>query len=205
MYVFSQTLSSLWGVFQEFTRHVHKIRSPRRWSSDERFMRNPATLACSLAPPLQISTKPNPWWRSVLIGQTFIMELPLASPTRCELHAVIRFLSAKDTTPIYIHRQLCEVHESQCKDVKTCESGSESSCTDFHDKQRSGWPSVSAKTIAKVEQEMLEDWHVIVRKLCERIPEVSKSTIGNMAGKLYDKGIWKMPQRMQKCINRNSD
>ena len=48
--------------------------------------------------------------------------------------------------------------------------------TDVHDEQRSGRPSVSTGTIAKVQQEMLEYRHVTVHKLCERIPEVSKST-----------------------------
>ena len=83
---------------------------------------------------------------------------------------------------------------------KTCESGSESSSTDV---ERSGQPSVSAKTIAKVEQEqeMLEDRRVTVHELCEWIPEVSKSMTGNMAGEFYDKGIRKMPQ----CIDSNSD
>ena len=80
-------------------------------------------------------------------------------------------------------------------------------CTDVHDEQHSGQLSISSKTIAKVEQEqeMLEDRCVIIRKLCKRIPEASKSTTGNMAGEFYDKGIRKMPQRMQKCIDRNSD
>ena len=55
------------------------------------------------------------------------------------------------------------------------------------------------------EQEMLEDQRVTVRKLCERIPEVNENMIGNVAGEFYDKGIWKMPQHMQKCINRNGD
>ena len=36
---------------QDDRRHVRKIRSPRRWSCEERFTRDPATLACSLAPP----------------------------------------------------------------------------------------------------------------------------------------------------------
>ena len=71
--------------------------------------------------------------------------------------------------------------------------------TDVHDEQHSGRPLVSAETIAKVEQEqeMLEHRHVKVHELCEWIPEVSKSTIGNVAGEFYDKGIRKMPQCMQ--------
>lgn len=108
------------------------------------------------------------------------MEIPLASPARCELRAVIRFLSAKNTTPIDIHRQLCEVYGPQCMDVKNVRKWVrefKDGRTDVHDEQRSGRPSVSAETIAKVEQAMLDDRRVTVRELCERIPEVSKSTI----------------------------
>ena len=47
---------------------------------------------------------------------------------------------------------------------------------------------------------MLEDRHVTVRELCERIPEVSKSTTGNVAGEFYDKGIRKMLQCMQNAL-----
>ena len=79
--------------------------------------------------------------------------------------------------------------------------------TDVHDKQSFSWPLVSAKTIAKVEQEqeMLQDLHVKVCELWQWIPKVSKSTIGNLVGAIYDKTIRKMPQRMQKCIDHNGD
>ena len=55
--------------------------------------------------------------------------------------------------------------------------------TDIYDEQCSGQPSVSAETIAKVEQEMSEDRHVTVCELCKRIPEVSKSTIDKILTK----------------------
>ena len=51
-------------------RHVRKIRSPRCWSPEERFTRDPATLACSLAPP----SNPHK------TGQPFAMELPSLLP-----------------------------------------------------------------------------------------------------------------------------
>ena len=107
------------------------------------------------------------------------MELPLASPARCELRALNRFLSAKGTTPIDIHRQLCEAYGPQCKDVKNMRKWVREFMygrTDVHDELRCGLPSVSAKIIAKVEQEMLEDRRVTVCELCKWIPEVSKST-----------------------------
>jgi hypothetical protein len=49
--------------------------------------------------------------------------------------------------------------------------------TDVHDEQRSGRPSVSDETIAKVEDTMLKDRRVTVRELCEMIPDVSKTCI----------------------------
>ncbi|UYV76629.1 hypothetical protein LAZ67_14001524 [Cordylochernes scorpioides] len=49
--------------------------------------------------------------------------------------------------------------------------------TDVHDEPRAGRPSVSDETIAKVEAEMLEDRRVTVRKLCDLVPDVSKTTI----------------------------
>ena len=111
--------------------------------------------------------------------------------------------------PVEILCHLCKVSGPQCMDVKNVQKWVRKfmyGCTDVHDEQRSGRPSVSAKTIAKVEQEqeMLEDECVTVRELYEWIPEV-KSTIGNVVGEFYDKGVRKMPQHMQKCINRNSD
>ncbi|GFT84374.1 HTH_48 domain-containing protein [Trichonephila clavipes] len=42
---------------------------------------------------------------------------------------------------------------------------------------RAGRPSASVETIAKVEAAMLEDRRTTVRELCEKIPEVSKTTI----------------------------
>ncbi|UYV68361.1 SLC18A1 [Cordylochernes scorpioides] len=46
-----------------------------------------------------------------------------------------------------------------------------------HDEPRAGRPSVSDETIAKVEAAMFEDRRVTVRKLCDLVPDVSKTTI----------------------------
>ena len=79
--------------------------------------------------------------------------------------------------PIDIYCQLCKVYGPQCMDVKNVQMWVREfmyGCTDVHDKQCSGWPSVLTKTIAKLEQEqeMLEDQHVT---LCEQIPEVTNA------------------------------
>ena len=123
-------------------RHVHKIRSPRRWSHVECFTRDLGILACSLAPPLQIPTKLSLLRRLVLTGQRFTMEITLVSSTRCELRAVICFLSAKSTTPIDI-RQLCKVYGPQCMDIKNMWKWVREfmyRLTDIHDEQHSGRP-----------------------------------------------------------------
>ncbi|KOC58751.1 Histone-lysine N-methyltransferase SETMAR [Habropoda laboriosa] len=49
--------------------------------------------------------------------------------------------------------------------------------TDVHDEQRSGRPSISDETIAKVEETMLKDRRVTARELCEMVPYVSKTCI----------------------------
>ncbi|UYV78819.1 hypothetical protein LAZ67_16002878 [Cordylochernes scorpioides] len=46
------------------------------------------------------------------------MELPLSSPAKCELRSVIRFLNAKNNSPVEIHRQLVEVYGEKCMDIK---------------------------------------------------------------------------------------
>lgn len=93
------------------------------------------------------------------------MELPLTSPARRELRSVIRFLCAKNTAPVDIHSKLCEVYREKCASVqhvrKWCREFRDRR-TDVHDDQRSGRPSVSDETIAKVEETMLKDRTVTV-------------------------------------------
>ncbi|UYV81547.1 hypothetical protein LAZ67_20001502 [Cordylochernes scorpioides] len=61
--------------------------------------------------------------RSVAVWQPFAMELPLSSPAKCELRSVIRFLNAKNNSPVEIHRQLVEVYGEKCMDIKMCGNG----------------------------------------------------------------------------------
>jgi transposase len=55
--------------------------------------------------------------------------------------------------------------------------------TNVHDEQRSGRPSVSDETIAKVEETMLKDRRVTIRELCKMIPDVSKTCIATFAAR----------------------
>ena len=108
------------------------------------------------------------------------MELPLGSPANCELRSVIRFLAAKKKSAKEIHEELCQVYGEECMSsgmVRRWVRDFKNGRTDVHDDARAGRPSVSNETIAKVEAVMLEDRRITVRELCEKIPEVSKTTI----------------------------
>lgn len=108
------------------------------------------------------------------------MELPLASPASCELRSVIRFLAAKEKSAKEIHEELCQVYGEEYMSsgmVRRWVRDFKNGRTDVHDEARAGRPSVSDETIANVEAAMLEDRRVTVRELCEKIPEVSKTTI----------------------------
>ena len=108
------------------------------------------------------------------------MDLPLPSPAKCELHSVIRFLSAKNTTPVDIHSQLCEVYGDKCMTIKHvrkwCKWFKEGR-KDVHDERRSGRPSTSDEMVAQVEKTMLRDRRLTTYELSEMIPDVSKSNI----------------------------
>jgi len=109
------------------------------------------------------------------------MELPLAAPARCEFRAVILLLNAKGVKPIEIHRQLTEVYEESCMDFKNVRKWCReftAGRTEIHDEERSGRPSISDKTIAKVEQIMRQDRRITLDDLWILVPVVSRSTIG---------------------------
>ncbi|GFS89828.1 HTH_48 domain-containing protein [Trichonephila clavipes] len=139
-----------------------------------------ATEAGGLVPPLQSLTKLASLRRLFLAQQPLAMELPLASPASCELRSVIRFLAAKKKSAKEIHEELCQVYGEECMSsgmVRRWVRDFKNGRTDVHDEARAGRPSASDETIAKVEAAMLEDRRTTVRELCEKIPEVSKTTI----------------------------
>ncbi|GFX77800.1 HTH_48 domain-containing protein [Trichonephila clavipes] len=139
-----------------------------------------ATEAGGFGSPLQSLTKLASLRRLFLAQQPLAMELPLASPASCELRSVIRFLAAKKKSAKEIHEELCQVYGEECMSsgmVRRWVRDFKNGRTDVHDEARAGRPSASDETIAKVEAAMLEDRRTTVRELCEKIPEVSKTTI----------------------------
>lgn len=88
------------------------------------------------------------------------MELPITKTAKCEIRAVIWFLNAKGTKPIEIHRQLVEVYGESCMDIKNVRKWCrefESGRTVIHDEKRTGRPSISDETVAKIERVMRQD------------------------------------------------
>ena len=140
-----------------------------------------ATQLCSLVPELPNKPSLSLLGRSVLARQPFVMELTLAAPARCEVRAVIRLLNAKGVKRIEIHCQLTEVYGQLCMDVKNVRKWCKeftAGRTEIHDEERSGRPSISDETVAKVEQIMRQDRRITLDDLCILVPEVSRSTIG---------------------------
>ncbi|CAK9809161.1 Mariner Mos1 transposase [Anthophora quadrimaculata] len=108
------------------------------------------------------------------------MKLPFVATAKCEVRAVIRFLNAKGEKPSEIHRQLKEVYGESCMNIKNvCKWCREFAAgrTEVHDEERSGRPSISDGTVAKVEQTMREDRGITLDNLCILVPEVSQSII----------------------------
>ena len=117
---------------------------------------------------------------SVSAWQPLRMELPLRVTAKCEVRAVIRFLNAKGTEPIEIHRQLTEVYGESCMDVKNVRKWCREFAagrTEIHDEQRSGRPSISDESVVNVEQLMREDRRITMDDLCTLVPEVSRSAV----------------------------
>ena len=97
-----------------------------------------------------------------------------------EVRTVIRPFNAKGITPIEIHHQLNEVYGESCMDIKNIQKWCLEfafRCTEIHDEKRSGRQSTFNKTVAEVEETMLEDQRVSLDELCVSIPEVSRTTI----------------------------
>ncbi|KAG8283040.1 hypothetical protein J6590_023570 [Homalodisca vitripennis] len=157
------------------------------------------------------------------------MEFPIVVTARCKIRAVIRFLNAKQISPIEIHDQLIEVYGENCTSVqhvrKWCREFSEGRM-EIHDENRSGRPSVSDGVVEKVETILLEDrpsplqpkpspsdYHSFP-KLKEHLggkrfstddevkEEVTRILKGLMA-EFYNMVIEKLEHRLQECFDRN--
>ncbi|UYV64397.1 hypothetical protein LAZ67_3000524 [Cordylochernes scorpioides] len=169
--------------------------------------------------------------RSVAVWQPFAMELPLSSPAKCELRSVIRFLNAKNNSPVEIHRQLVEVYGEKCMDIKNVRKW----CWEFnegrisvHDEQRSGRPSLPESTVARIDEMVRANRRITLEEIEDGLNEdcshfsvhkIVSETLGyrkvsarwvprqlkEAAGEWYNTGITKLVDRMKKVIEHQGD
>ncbi|XP_075210291.1 histone-lysine N-methyltransferase SETMAR-like [Lycorma delicatula] len=108
------------------------------------------------------------------------MEVQLVNPAKCEIRSVIRFLHAKGTPPVDIHRQMTEVYGDKCMSVqhvrKWCREFS-TGRKEVHDEEQSGRPSVLEAVIEMVKREALQNRRITARELLAGIPGSSYGTV----------------------------
>jgi len=104
----------------------------------------------------------------------------IQSPTKCEVHSIIRFLNAKGECPVEIHKQIVAV----CGNVMNWQNVTKwwhefsEGRTDVHDEQRSRRPSlISDDLLQEIEGEICANQRVTIRESHDIIPKVSKTTI----------------------------
>ncbi|GFS53613.1 HTH_48 domain-containing protein [Nephila pilipes] len=108
------------------------------------------------------------------------MEVYIVDPTKCEIRSVIRFLHAKGTPPVDIHRRhtsLSPIDRGVWRQVYVHIQHVQKWYGEFragrkevHDKERSGRRPVSEAVIKMVQREVLENRRITVREFVARIP-----------------------------------
>ncbi|GFX17784.1 HTH_48 domain-containing protein [Trichonephila clavipes] len=77
----------------------------------------------------------------------------IESPTKCEIRCVIRFLTARNMLDADIHHLVTEVYGTEamkdCK-VRKWVRNFKDGCTNVHDEERSGRPSVIHEDLGQV-------------------------------------------------------
>ncbi|UYV84490.1 hypothetical protein LAZ67_X002362 [Cordylochernes scorpioides] len=166
----------------------------------------------------------------IAVWQPFAME-PLSSPAKCELRSVIRFLNAKNNSPVEIYRQLVEVYGEKCMDIKNVRKW----CREFnegrinvHDEQRSGRPSLPESTMARINEMVCANRRITLEEIKDGLNEdcshfsvhkIVSETLGyrkvsarwvdkwlkEAAGEWYNTGITKLVDRMKKVIENQGD
>ena len=125
-------------------------------------------------------------------------------PTDCEVRAVIRFLSARNTSVAEIHQQIIEVYGPNImsdskvrKWVRAFNEGREN----VHDEPRSGRPSViSDELVHAVDDKIREDRRFTISD--DEVKEAVKDWLSSQAADFYDIGIQKLVERCDQCLNK---
>lgn len=111
----------------------------------------------------------------------------IENPAACEIRSVIRFLNAKNTKPVDIHRQICEVYgENAMSDsmirrwVRQFNEGRDQ----VHDNERSGRPClVNEELVRTVEELVKENRTFTISHLSTKFPQISRSLLHEIVSK----------------------
>src|SRR5215469_6009725 len=103
------------------------------------------------------------------------------NPASCKVHAVIRFLLARNNNAAEIHRQLCEVYGpnvmSDSNVRQWCRLFKEGR-TNVHDEERSGRPSVITDDVVEKVNTTIRGNHCFtISELSLEFPQVLRSVI----------------------------
>ena len=105
----------------------------------------------------------------------------IENPAACEIRSVIRFLNAKNTKPVDIHRQICEVYgENAMSDsmVRRWVQQFNEGCDQVHDDERTGCPSLVNEELVRAVEEVLKENHrFTISDLSSKFPQISRSLL----------------------------
>ncbi|PNF17830.1 hypothetical protein B7P43_G05795 [Cryptotermes secundus] len=110
----------------------------------------------------------------------FKMAMSIQNPTRCEAHAVIRFLHVKGNTAAVIHRHLISFYGEDVnrQNVARWYCQFEVRRSDVHDEIRSGRPSVvTDEIIQKNDENICADRRLTIDELHLQCPEMARTVL----------------------------
>ena len=150
----------------------------------------------------------------------FIMFKKTENLAACEMRSVIRFLNAKNTTPVEIHRQLCDVyreHATSSSMLWRWERLFNEGRENVHDDPQSGRPSVANEDLVRaVEEKIRENRQFTITPLSLHFSQISRSPLHKIVSEdkevvttcfalqpvsFYDEGTQKLVQHYDKCLN----
>ncbi|KAJ4441014.1 hypothetical protein ANN_10863 [Periplaneta americana] len=107
------------------------------------------------------------------------MEALIPSPAACEVRSVITFFNAQSIAPNEIHRQLCQVYESNIMSkqmVRRWRRQLSESRQSVHDEERSGRTSlINSDRVELVRQCIMENRRFTITELSSHFPQISRS------------------------------
>jgi transposase len=105
----------------------------------------------------------------------------IENPAKCEVRAVIRFLTAKQYSAAAIHRQLCAVYGPSVMSegvVREWVRSFKGGRTNIHDKDRSGRPSVvTNELVQKIDGKVRDNRRFTISELSDEFPQISRTVL----------------------------